>query len=322
MSLSFLDKKICVVADSNLTNPYFLEYLRSAFQAENKRVYLYNNGIPGARMDMVMNSIDEEMSVEKPDYVLLSFGANDLGIWLYDSTLQVTDEVLAERAARNQSYLNAFETVVDYLRAKGVEPILLTPMCLDENLVELEDIKTDKDNKEKQLIGNAFFKRKTFQNINYGLQVLRDKGVELAAKKGVTVWDIFTETRARVDHSCFIEDGVHYNEKGHRIMAELFYKRRFGAQLSDYPTPQSVKELTDLEADKRAYFFVKYNLIFLSEGRKEGEELIKAAQNFLDKKGYVEGMTKERAEGFFRFVQSPLDGQKTIVEKVKSLYEE
>ena len=318
---TFIDKKICVVADSNLTRPYFLEYLRSAFLAENKRVYLYNNGIPGARMDMVMNCIEEEFAVEKPDYVLLSFGANDLGIWLYDSTLDVTDEVLLERAARNQSYLNAFEEVVDYLRAKGVEPILITPMCLDENLVEKENITTDKDNKEKQLIGDSFFKRATFRNINDGLQVLRDKGMELAAKKGVAVWDIFTETRARVDHSCFIEDGVHYNEKGHRIMAELFYKQMFGEELPTYPTTQSVKDLTVLEGDKRAYFFIKYNLIFLSEGRKEGEELVKAAQNFLDKKGYVEGMTKERAEGFFRFVQSPLENQKKIVEKVKGLYD-
>ncbi len=317
---AFIDKKICVVADSNLTNPYFLEYLRSAFLAEKKKVYMYNNGIPGARMDMVMNCIEEELAAEKPNYVLLSFGANDLGIWLYDSTLEITDEVLAERAARKQNYLNGFEKVVDYLRSKGVEPILITPMCLDENLVELEGITTDKDNKEKQLIGDSFFKRATFQNINDGLQVLRDKGMELAAKKGVIVWDIFTETKSLVSHDCFFEDGVHYNEKGHRIMAELFYKHMFGEELPIYPVPQSVKELTALEADKRAYFFIKYNLIFLSEGRKEVEELVKAAQNFLDRKGYVEGMTKERADGFFRFVQSPMENQKKIVKKVKGLY--
>ena len=81
-----------------------------------------------------------------------------------------------------------------------------------------------------------------------------------------------------------------------------------------------MKELTDLEADERAYFFAKYNIVFFSQGLKEGEELVKAVEDFIEKKGYVEGMTKERAEGFFRFVQSPLENQKKIVKKVKGLY--
>ena len=104
-------------------------------------------------------------------------------------------------------------------------------------------------------------------------------------------------------------------------MAELFYKHMFRKDMELYPIPQSVREISLLEADERAYFFVKYNLIFLSQGRKEGEELVKAAQNFLDKKGYIEGLTKERADGFFRFVQAPLENQKKIVKKVKDAYD-
>ena len=318
---TFENKKILVIADSNLTNSFFLEYLRSSFVAENKRVYMFNGGIPGARMDMVMNCVEEEISVEKPDCALLSFGGNDLGVWLYDSTLEVTEAVLKERAERNQSYANALKEVIDYLRLQKIEPILMTPMCYDENLVESEEITTDKDNKEKMLIGDSFFKRATFKNINQGLKDLRDIGVQIAREKGIAVWDIFTETHERVDHSCFIEDGVHYNEKGHWIMAELFYKHMFGAELKAYPIPESVKEISVLEADERAYFFAKYNIVFLSEGRKDGEALVQAVQSFIERKGYEEGLTKERADGFFRFVKAPFEKQKEIARKIKRLYE-
>lgn len=319
--LDFNGKKIFFVADSNLTRPYFLEYLREIFLREHKEIYVYNNGIPGARMDMVQNCIDEELSTEKPDYVVLSFGGNDLGIWLYDALKPVTKEVLAERKKRNDSYRNALENIIVYLRSKNIEPIITTPLCYDQNLEERTGIETEKDNKEKAVITDFFFTRATFKSINKdGMQALAQIGFELAEKYDVTVWDFYSATINSVNHSHFNPDGVHYTPEGHKIIAKAIYENMFGAEPTFYPVSEKVKALSVLEADKRAYYFVKYNLVFLSVGRKDGQALIDEIKSFIDKKGYVEGLTHGRAEGFFRFVENPEQNQKNIDKAIKELY--
>ena len=112
---SFENKSVYFVSDSNLTKPYYLEYLRADFLQTGKRVYLRNKGIPGARMDMVENCIDEELSMETPDFVALCFGGNDLGIWLYDCALSVTEEIEKERESRIENFTRALEKNIEYL---------------------------------------------------------------------------------------------------------------------------------------------------------------------------------------------------------------
>lgn len=316
----FLNKSLFVIADSNLTRPFYLEYLRAAFSATGKNVYIYNNGIPGARMDMVMNCIEEELAFVQPDYAILSFGGNDLGIWLYDSLKPETPDIISERRLRNESYVNALKTVIEYLRGRGIEPILMTPMCYDENLIERDDIVTEKDNKEKALITDSFFKRATFKKINQGLSVLKELGIKTAESYGVEVWDVFSQTMARVNHGCFMDDGVHYNQAGHKIVAEIMYENMFGENLEYFPVSEKIKELTLAEEAKRAYFFVKYNIVYLSYGKKEGQELIDTVNGFIAEKGYVEGLTPQRASGFFDFVKNPEEKQKQVIKSIDALY--
>ena len=47
----------------------------------------------------------------------------------------------------------------------------------------------------------------------------------------------------------------------------------------------------------------------------------KAVQSLVERKGNEEGLTKERADGFFRFVKAPFEKQKEIARKIKRLYE-
>lgn len=317
----FENKTLYFVSDSNMTNPYFLEFLRSECMYSGKSVYFRNKGIPGARMDMVMNCIEEELLIETPDYVALCFGGNDLGIWLYDQALPITDELLQEKDKRVQSFVCALEENILYLRSRGIEPIFLTPICYNENIVEHSDVQTDKDSKEKTQIQDTMFTKATFRNINdIGLKALSEKGKEIAKKYNVEVWDFYAETKARVDNSHFREDGVHYNEQGHRLIANMIYEAMFGESLTGMQIPESVKALSVLEADERAYFFVKYNVIFLSYGKKEGQELLDTVQTLLREKGYVDGLNPTRVDGFLRFSVDPQGKQQEIVERIKALY--
>jgi hypothetical protein len=229
----------------------------------------------------------------------------------------MTDEVKREREIRINNYAMALEKNIQDLRLRGVEPIVLTPVCYNEDIVEKTEIQTDKDSKEKANIKNTLFSKASFRNINEAMRLLSEICKEIAKKYDVAVWDLFAETKAQVDNSCFQADGIHYNEKGHWIIAQATYKNMFGEPLEAYPVTEAVKELSQMEADERAYFFVKYNLVFLSCGRKDGEELANYVQEFIQAKGYVQGLTRARAEGFFRFSQSPTEKQREIVAKIK-----
>ena len=318
----FYNKTIFFIGDSNIAQPYFLEYLRADLINTGKKTYLYNKGIPGARMDMVLNSVNEEISVVKPDYAALSFGGNDLGIWLYDAYSTVTEKILSEREQRIENYCRALENIIVYLRDKNIEPILMTPLCYNENITEKEDIKTDRDNKEKSAIKDTVFTKATFKNVNEnGQRVLSEKGKIIAEKYGVTVWDMYSATKKRADNTCFLPDGIHYNEKGHKIIAEAVYENMFGEKMQYYPIDERVKDVTALEQDERAYFFVKYNLVFLSYGKKEGAELINIFNAFIKEKGYTEGLTEKRAAGFLRFIKDPTNNAKRIKEALDSLFD-
>lgn len=318
---NFENKTVYFVSDSNLTRPYYLEYLRADCLRTGRKVYLRNKGIPGARMDMVENCIEEELSVEKPDYVALCFGVNDLGIWLYDGQLSETQLLKQQRKERIENYLRALEKMILYLRERKIEPILMTPLCCDENIVEKSGIQTDKDNKEKSAIQNSLFTKATFRNVNEkGLYILYEQGVEIAKRYGVTVWDLYQATKARADNTCFEEDGVHYNPKGHWLVAQEIYKNMFGAKLGEYAVSEEIKALSQAEEDERSYFFVKYNVIGLSYGKKEGEELLEAVRQYIQEKGNTEGLVPKRAEGFFRFAQNPDEKQRAIVRQIKNLY--
>ena len=316
----FEGKSIYFVSDSNMANPYFLEYLRADCARTGRKTYFRNKGIAGARMDMVKNCIEEELAVESPDYVALCFGGNDLGIWLYDQGACLGVLQAKEREERIKNYVCGLEENILYLRQRGIEPILLTPLCYDENIQEQENVKTDKDSKEKAVIQDTLFTKESFKNINRGLGILSEKGKEIADKLAVEVWDLYEITKRDTDNSCFYQDGVHYNEKGHKIVAQAIYRCLFGVALSECSIMESIKELSKMEADERAYFFVKYNAIFLTYGKKEGKELLDAVDTFIREKGYVDGLTRARADGFFRFAVNPNAKQKEIVRKIKELY--
>ena len=64
---------------------------------------------------------------------------------------------------------------------------------------------------------------------------------------------------------------------------------------------------------------MKYNAVWFNYGKKDGAELIRAVQTFIQEKGYKEGLTEARAEGFFRFAGNPDENQRRIVQLIKGM---
>lgn len=310
MKEMFNNKTICFLGDSILAHGYYTYAMRSFIRKQSDKCIIYNRGIGGNRVDMTECLLDDEVFALNPDYCVFSFGANDLGIWLYDSFLEVTDQVLSQREARFNAYKNGVKNTVKLLREKGVEPIIMTPYAINQLLIEKPDIPTLGDNKEKaSLIGPWFYKRKTFENINVALKGYCEWLEEFAKENGVLFFNIFDKLydyMLTVD-GMFADDGVHYTEKGSNyiakcILEELGYK--------DVPSEFSKDSLNDeifkVEQEERALCFVRFNEHNKILGDFTEEEIKSKAEKILsDPKtpGWMRGSYENYLKYYGKFSQ-------------------
>ncbi|MBQ8323055.1 MAG: hypothetical protein IJX91_03730 [Clostridia bacterium] len=224
MKKEFIGKTLCFIGDSILQHGYYIYNLRSYFQGKKEKCFVYNRGVAGNRAIMAQYILGDEAYWLKPDYAVICFGVNDLGVWLYDSMKPITEEVLFKRKARDDEYIKAHEILLDELSAKGITPIIMSPYAVNEFIVENEEVETVNDNKEKEdEIKPSFYKRKTFQNINEALKGYSERLQKLCEEKGVEFWDIFSSTYEKMltKPEMFGVDGIHYTEgKGHKEIAK------------------------------------------------------------------------------------------------------
>ena len=258
------NKKICFLGASIIQNGEFIAYLRSYFfQKKDKGFpYFFNRGLGGNRASMVHALFADEIVSLKPDYCFILFGLNDMGIWLYDSKEEETSKLLMEREERDELfYAGIFETV-EALKKQGIIPILISTLAVNERLVEREDIETVADNKEKgQLIGDGFYKRTTFENINRKLRVYSERLKKYSKEANFDFIDGCNYFYALLDDAekLFREDGIHLTKYGQETIAKMILEyldcknipERF--EISEY-----AKILFDIEKIEREIQYVKW----------------------------------------------------------------
>ena len=304
--MSFENKSIFFFGDSNTNVGTYISYLREYFLDKKAKVHFFNNGIGGARIDMLPNIIEEELDYFKPDYAVLSYGVNDLGIWFYGKDRVLDDEDKLEIERRVNAYKENLEYCIKYLKDRKIIPIVFSPFCVDENITERESIATVDDNKEKaQLIDDDFYKRQSFININLGIKRLSKIAEEVAKKENVLYLDMFAKTHAMVDTECFFADGIHYTDKGHGVIAKIVLDfMGYDNNIEFNSLSSEINNLDSLEQDMRAYYFIKYNLLNEKEKKVPLNVLIEQLKEFKEKKGYCEGLNPAREEGFYRIVEN------------------
>ena len=263
----FIGRKIFFFGDSITADGRFFNYLRAFCVAKGIDIAFYNKGIAGYRADLLPIVLNEELSGEIPDFAVLSYGVNDLGVWLYDGRKTLTAEIIAERENRIKNYFSATERNVFALRERGITPIVASPFCVNDGIEEKAGIVTAVDNNEKDVIDNGFYTRKTFRSINEGLNEMR-VGLETLAKKlNAEFWDLFAYTNEYACGECFIKDGLHYSQEGNFLIANAVFGCMCGASIERLPTSAGLISLYEKEADERAYFFEKYNEAYFDTGR-------------------------------------------------------
>ena len=133
------NKSICFFGDSNTNEGKYISYLREFFSKNQIRVHLFNNGIGGTRIDMLKNIVEEELDMYTPDFAVLSYGTNDLGIWLYGKDRVLDEEDKLEIERRINLYAESLENMVKLLKSKNIMPIVFSPFCVNENITEREE---------------------------------------------------------------------------------------------------------------------------------------------------------------------------------------
>ena len=225
MKKEFVGKTIYFLGDSITAHGHYIYNLRSYFHKNCQKCFVYNRGTGGNRVIMSQYILDDEIKGKQPDYVIVCFGANDLGIWLYDSKKKVTPELLKNRKARDDEYFLGYRIIVKMIKERGAIPVIMSPFAVDQLLTEREDIETLADNDEKEdYIGPSFYKRKTFENINAALKGYAENLEKIAKETGALYIPLFEKTYEKMlsEAGMFGADGIHYTEdKGHSVIAEV-----------------------------------------------------------------------------------------------------
>lgn len=320
MKKEFVNKKIGFFGASITDNGYYLYHVRSHILTQNEKCMVFNHGVGGTRAEMGIYTIKDEIDPIAPDYMVVEFGANDLGIWLYDSFLIQNEELELSKKARNDTYKQKMMEIADYLIERGIKPIFSTPFAVNELLIETDDIETLVDNKEKgEKITPAFYKRSTFERINKALKEYGEWMKEECAKRGIPVIDYFSATykAMRETEGMFEKDGIHYSFDGAKYIANavlefLGYEKPFNYQMTE-----ENDAYWEEEKKERSAQFLPWNFCHPIFGDFTKQDILNKAQETLDSEK-SSALNKRRAYGYINYY----DKRHELREKLHAIQEE
>ena len=258
------NKNICFVGASIVYNGQFVYDMRSFIRKNEKKCFVYNRGVGGNRSIMAEYLLQDDVFSMKPDYAVFIYGANDIGMWLYDSDKPETPELLAKRAKRKKDFFDGVKKNVEICLSNGVIPILQSPWAMNEHIEERKDIKTLGDNKEKEdYMGPSFYKRATFEKLNRTFAEWTKELKEYAENEHVLFFDAFSQTHALMlaEEGIYNADGVHYSEKGQHYLAKIML-RFLGYEPNgiEFEKSQANDELYEVEEIERDIAFFNWGM--------------------------------------------------------------
>ena len=324
MKKEFIGKTVCLLGDSIMEHGFYTYNLRAYFQGKEEKCFVFNRGVAGNRAIMAQYLLEDEVYFLNPDYVFICFGANDMGVWLYDSFKEVTPELLEKRKVRDDEYILAYEILIDKLLERGIMPVVMSPYAVNSFIKESDAVYTVPDNKEKEdILKPSFYKRKTFENINEGFKGYTKRLKDLAERKGVLFFDIFSKTYEKMleleGKGMYFDDGCHYTKDfGHAVIARAFLEY-FGVEdiPSTFPKTKENDEIFDLEQLERSTGYLlrctPLNEHFGKKTEEEKLEYIKSCLNSTFEWGRL------AAENYFKHAHEIPEMKKKLIELVKGL---
>jgi len=168
--------------------------LQSKLRESGMDVHLINSGVPGETAPHGLQRFSYDVLAEKPQVVLIMYGANDSFMPFGDGVPVVS----------LQQFVNALTDMVAMAKSEGILPVVMTTTPLD--------LPDDSGYDQNEILGQY-------------MQKVR----EIAANYNLHVIDHFTSWMEKEMNEKIIEkylpDGVHPNAGGNRLIAETIFEK-------------------------------------------------------------------------------------------------
>lgn len=252
--------RVCCLGDS-LTEMGFWIYDINGYLADiGSKTRFYNCGIGGNMSSDAPYYLEDEVLKLDPDYVIVMFGANDVGPHLYgieQRSKEFSDEERErEILKRRERYALNMDIICKMLVQRDVKVILMTPMPFD-------DYERDID---REIIYGAYDEIKRCGEAVRNAADKTDANVIELCGQFKAVEDYFEKDGVRL----YMDDRVHPNENGHKIMASIILKYfeydveipKSGEELNKLPFCKTEKNDERFETEKKIR-----ELSFIERGR-------------------------------------------------------
>ena len=256
-------KRICFFGDSiTVAGLWIAEVFENVKKDEVK---LYNCGVAGDTALRSLNRLYATCLSYNPDAVVVMFGMNDVGRWLYEESNNEPEE-------RKSEHIKLFEKsmreIADKIIGAGIELILCTTSPFDD-ITPFDGEKT---------------------TVNDGLAKCAEVTRKLAAERNCKCIDFFKEMYEILKKDRIVkEDRVHQTELGQHYMAKIFMREMgINAHTDNFVLDGINKERYKLEQDLRHIDFVEWNLML--------EERLKRKMTHAEKIGFAKKKLSEAKE--------------------------
>ena len=186
-------------------------FLYYATRFPHRRVEFFNGGISGNVTTQVIDRFQKDILVQRPDFVVIMIGMNDVNRNLYRGTPVTDPDTLTRRKTAIDEYKKNLDSLVFLCLKNGVRPVLQTPSIFDQTSVQP---------KANNL------------GVNDALKACATHIKKIAAKyhlKVIDYWTLMQSVNQRIQKkdpaaTVVSPDRVHPGEPGSLVMAYAFLR--------------------------------------------------------------------------------------------------
>jgi len=210
---SFLGKGPVVLFGGSTVAPrgktkIFAQCLEQYFSENGWDIPIINAGAPGNTTTRARTRLEKDVLCHNPTCVFIMFGINDSAVDVYKNPPATEPRVPLEE------YLSNLQVIIEQIKARGGEVVLMTP----QRLAWTPTL--------KELYGKPPYHPEDPDGMNVLLDGYAEGLRQLAAKNGIRLvdvqkaWKTFENETGR-PAATLLQDGMHPNDNGHRLIADL-----------------------------------------------------------------------------------------------------
>lgn len=172
------------------------------------RAQVINAGVGGNTTTDAIARFDKDVLARKPDLVIMQFGLNDAAVDVWKDPNDTTPRVALA------AYRDNLRKMIGELKQKRIRVILMTPnpMCWTAKM--------------RELYGRSPYDPADPQGFDVLVKGYASAAREIAKEQAVTLVDVHADYQRHFHDpqrsvAALVPDGVHPNDQGHAIVAEL-----------------------------------------------------------------------------------------------------